>query len=99
MSPSGNRAASIGIRQLKAELSRQLRRVEAGESLAVTDRGRVIATISPATQGHDSAIEWARAMVAGGKATWAGGKPLGARHPARTTASAGVADAVIEDRR
>ena len=34
---------SIGIRQLKAELSQLLRRVEGGEQIIVTDRGAPIA--------------------------------------------------------
>ena len=38
---------STGIRELKNNLSRYVRRVEAGERVAVTDRGRVIAELVP----------------------------------------------------
>ncbi|CAN5870505.1 type II toxin-antitoxin system prevent-host-death family antitoxin [soil metagenome] len=92
---------SLGIRQLKAQLSQQLRRVEAGETIAVTDRGRVIATINPVarTESEHPAIEWAHRMVAEGKATWSGGKPRGSARPARLRGTATVSDAVLEDRR
>ena len=40
---------STGIRDLKNNLSRYVRRVEAGERIAVTDRGRVIAELVPPT--------------------------------------------------
>lgn len=36
---------AIGVRELKAHLSRILREVQAGESVLVTDRGRVIAEL------------------------------------------------------
>lgn len=40
-------AGRVGIRELRQELSRALRRVRAGETLEVTDRGRTIARIVP----------------------------------------------------
>jgi prevent-host-death family protein len=93
-------ALTVGIRQLKAELSSHLRRVEQGQTIAVTDRGRVIATINPVERTDLSpAIRWARAMVAAGKARWAGGKPGGAEKPATLQGTATVGDAIIEDRR
>ena len=92
---------TVGIRRLKAELSRHLRRVQAGEIIQVTDRNRVIATINPVLAGDtdDPAVQWARALVAAGKASWSGGKPGGSPRPARLRGTATVADAVIEDRR
>lgn len=38
---------TIGIRELKAELSRALRDVQRGELYLVTDRGRVVAELRP----------------------------------------------------
>ena len=38
----------VGIRSLRADLSRWLKRVEAGEVITITDRGRPVATITPA---------------------------------------------------
>jgi antitoxin (DNA-binding transcriptional repressor) of toxin-antitoxin stability system len=39
--------ASTGIRQLKDHLSRYIRRIEAGERIAVTAHGRVVAELVP----------------------------------------------------
>lgn len=38
---------SIGIRELRQRASEYLRRVEAGETIEVTDRGRPVALLSP----------------------------------------------------
>jgi prevent-host-death family protein len=38
---------SVGIRELKNNLSRYVRQVAAGECIAVTDRGRVVAELLP----------------------------------------------------
>jgi prevent-host-death family protein len=69
---------TVGIRELKAHLSRHLKRVRAGTRLLVTDRGRDVATISPVEptpRGAEHA--WARQLVAEGRASWSGGKPRG----------------------
>jgi prevent-host-death family protein len=41
-------AATVGIRELRQNLSRYIERVKAGESLTVTERGREVARLSPA---------------------------------------------------
>lgn len=38
---------AIGIRELRENLSRAIRRVRAGETIEVTDRGRAVARIVP----------------------------------------------------
>jgi prevent-host-death family protein len=87
---------TVGIRDLKAHLSRHLGRVRAGTRLVVTDRGRSIATIAPIeTEGEAG---WARTLVAEGGARWDGGKPAGARRPVAVSARS-VSSAVLEDRR
>lgn len=50
------RVISVGIRDLKNNFSRYVRRVVVGERVAVTDRGRVVAELVPAqrTQAHPS---------------------------------------------
>ena len=55
---------TVGIRDLKTHLSRHLKRVRAGARLAVTERGRVIATIVPAEPKAD--LGWAHDLVASG---------------------------------
>jgi prevent-host-death family protein len=87
---------TVGIRALKAQLSRYLRRVQQGGTLTVTERGRAIATISPVAQTHETA--WAMELAARGHVRWSGGKPGGAPRSRRPAAGASVADAVLEDR-
>jgi prevent-host-death family protein len=38
---------SVGVRELRQNLSRYLRRVEAGETLEVTEHGRPVAVLAP----------------------------------------------------
>lgn len=86
----------IGVRELKAQLSQQLKRVQRGTRLTITDRGRPIAVLSPVEpQGN---VAWAWRMVAEGKASWSGGKPRGLNPP---VASRGrpTSEMVLEDRR
>jgi prevent-host-death family protein len=87
---------TVGIRELKAHLSRHLRRVRSGARLTVTERGRSIATISPVDVPAD--VDWAHRLVAEGRAHWNGGKPVGVHGPARLTKGPTVSDAVLEDR-
>jgi len=43
--------ASTGIRELKDNLSRYIRRIEAGERIAITAHGRVVAELVPPGTG------------------------------------------------
>ena len=87
---------TVGIRELKAHLSRHLKRVRSGARLTVTERGRSIATISPVDTPAD--IGWAHRLVAEGRAHWSGGKPAGSPRQGRVTGKRTVSDAVLEDR-
>ncbi|MBL8141105.1 MAG: type II toxin-antitoxin system prevent-host-death family antitoxin [Acidobacteria bacterium] len=90
---------TVGIRDLKAHLSRHLRRVRAGARLLVTDRGRDVATISPVMPTPEAAEHaWARQLVADGRAMWSGGKPRGASGLA-VTHGPSMAATVLDDRR
>jgi len=87
---------AIGIRELKATLSACLARVEAGERLTVTDRGRPIATIVPIDAAP--VPDWVQTLIGNRRAQWAGGKPVGmaTRVPARGKPASTM---VLEDRR
>jgi len=87
---------TVGIRELKTHLSRHLKRVRAGVRLLVTERGRAIATINPVEMPAE--VDWAHQLVAEGHAHWNGGKPTGAKRPAKTTGRT-AASIVLEDRR
>ncbi len=87
---------SMGVRELKAQLSRQLRRVQSGVSITITDRGTAIAVLSPVEK--KASLEWAHRMVARGEATWSGGKPKGLSPRIPTRGKRG-SQQIIEDRR
>ena len=88
--------ASVGVRDLRDNLSEYLRRVREGELLVITDRGKPIGELGPAPGGRN--VDRARALVRKGVASWSGGKPKGL--PRAPGARSGlVSDAVIEDRR
>jgi prevent-host-death family protein len=88
---------TVGVRELKSRLSGYLKRVRSGARLTVTERGRAIATIGPAEVPAD--VQWAHALVASGRARWAGGKPAGAKPSAPAVGDGSVSAAVLEDRR
>ena len=52
----------IGVRELQQHASAALRRVERGETLGVTDRGRLVAVLAP-----PSAATGAGALLASGR--------------------------------
>ena len=62
---------TVGIRELKDRLSEYLRRVRDGESVLVTDRGEVVAELTPPGQGsqNPSIPEGVRALVRRGLAS------------------------------
>ena len=86
----------VGVRQLKDRLSECLRRVARGERITVTDRGRPVAVLGPATESPE--ISAAQQLVREGVASWSGGKPRG---PARRIRLRGkpISESVIEERR
>jgi prevent-host-death family protein len=52
--------ASVGVRELRQRASELLRRVERGETIEVTDRGRPVAVLAPPPEG--SSLERLRAL-------------------------------------
>jgi prevent-host-death family protein len=60
----------IGIRELRQRASDYLRRVEAGETIEVTDRGRPVALLTPIPKA--SPVERLRASgdIQGGEEVW-----------------------------
>jgi len=66
------RARDIGVRELRQNLSVYLRRVKAGETLEVKERGHRVAVLAPAG-AKTSALE---RLIAAGRATPAAGDVL-----------------------
>ncbi len=61
---------TVGIRELRHDLSGYLRRVKGGERLVVTDRNRPVALLTPLPEDEDP---WER-LIAEGKVTPATGR-------------------------
>jgi prevent-host-death family protein len=53
-------SGSVGVRELRQNLSRYLERVKAGEGLLVTERGRVVARLIPAGASADAYTDLAQ---------------------------------------
>jgi prevent-host-death family protein len=86
----------IGIRELKENLSRYMKRVRTGERIIVTDRKKEIAMIIPLEKKDTE--EKIYQLIQCGVASWNGSKPEGL--PSRIVSRGkSVSDAVIEDRR
>ncbi|MDQ3325844.1 MAG: type II toxin-antitoxin system prevent-host-death family antitoxin [Actinomycetota bacterium] len=59
---------SIGVRELRQDASRWLRRVAAGESFTITDRGRPVASLAPiAASDWDRLTDSGAVLRAGGE--------------------------------
>jgi prevent-host-death family protein len=86
---------SVGIRELKNNLSRHLKRVRSGTRLLVTQRGRSIATINPVEEPRGTA--WVSTLLETGHAHWNGRKPIVPRRPVTTTGRS-ASSIVLEDR-
>ena len=82
------------IRELKANLSRLIRRVQAGETVTVRVRRRAVARIVPIRRASRPAdLAHAPGIM------WKGGKPTGLVHGERLPKGVRLSDMVVEDRR
>lgn len=83
----------IGIRELRQDLSRHLRRVRAGERLIVTERGRPMAVLAPWADERDILDS----LVAEGRIRRGTGGLLAVRPVKRRISRAG-SEALAEER-
>ena len=87
---------TVGIRELKANLSRYLSKVKSGEKIIITDRKKEVAIIAPI--GRETNDESLLKLIERGIAHWSGGKPTGS--PSRIVSKGKkVSDTVLETRR
>lgn len=87
---------TIGIRELKENLGRYMKKVRTGERIIVTDRKKEIAIILPLERKVKE--EKIYRLIQRGMAWWRGGKPEGI--PVRIVSRGkSVSGAVTEDRR
>ena len=87
---------TVGVRQLKQNLSRYLKKVKQGNGIIVTDRHREVAVILPLSA--DTIQADVLNAVKNGIATWSGGKPS-ARTDRIVLHGETVSSAILEDRR
>jgi len=85
----------VGIRELRTRLSHYLKRVKAGHTIQVTDRGEVIALVT----GHHPQVHPLQRFIDQGLVRWKGGKPRGLSPRARVKGKKAVTDLLLEDRR
>ncbi len=87
---------TVGIRELKRNLSQYLRNVKAGKKVVITDRKKEIAVIVPfrTADGQGKILQ----LVREGVADWSGEKPHGMSARIRSKGKS-VSEAVVEDRR
>ena len=87
---------TVGVRELKENLSRYLRKVKSGEAIVVTERKKKVAVILPSERETEE--ERILQSIQRGIVYWSGGKPKGI--PSRVISKGkSVSDAIIEDRR
>ncbi len=87
---------TVGIRELKRNLSAYLKSVKAGERVIITDRKKEIAVIVPFREADSQKIIFQ--LVREGVADWSGGKPHGMSVRIKSKGKS-VSAAVVEDRR
>ena len=91
---------TVGIREFKANLSAHLRRVEAGERVTITDRGRAIATLEPVEAvGRREPPAWLKKLAAEGRVRLGSGGPVGQWPRIRLKGGVSASAVIIEDRR
>lgn len=86
---------TVGIRDLKARLSEYLRRVRSGQTIVITDHGRVVGRILPAEQPQEERL---RALQAAGLLAW-NGEALEPIDPPAANRSSHTLASLIEEMR
>jgi len=84
-----------GIRDLKTHLSSYLRKVEAGQTVIITRRGKPIGRIVPVTQSTEAQLD---ALSQAGLIAWNKQKLQPSAPVAQARGERTVADLLLEDR-
>lgn len=86
---------TVGVRELKAQLSRYMRQVKTGATVVITDRGEPVGRIVPL---EASAAARQREMIAIGMAAWSGRRLAPVPPAPQVRGDRTVADLLLEDR-
>ena len=87
---------TVGIRELKNNLSYYLRGVKKGKPVTITERGQFVAILMPVETSADASV--ARELSRKRIGTWKGGKPRGGSRSAVIKGKS-VSQIVVDERR
>jgi prevent-host-death family protein len=87
----------VGMRELKTQLARYLRTVQAGESLTVTVRNRPVAKVIPFRPQGKEAEEAMHSLAEQGLLRPSKRRPSPVKHALKIR-NVGISEAVLEDR-
>lgn len=87
--------ATVGIRELKAQLSLYVQRVKVGDTVVITERGKAIGRIVPIAPSVEERLQ---ELVAAGVVDWNGRKLEPMTPVAKTRGPKTVSDLLLEDR-
>lgn len=88
-------STTVGVRELKTNLSAYLRRVKAGTTVVITDRGRPVGRIVPEGASIDAKLQ---GLNAAGVIAWSGERLRPLEPAARSRGPRSVAELLLEDR-
>lgn len=86
---------TIGIRELKGQLSSHIREVREGATLVITDRGKPVARLVPVASGLAEKVQF---MLDSGMASWSGQKPSSDLPRVLVQGPKTLAELLLEDR-
>lgn len=86
---------TVGIRELKAQISKYLRRVKAGQTLIITDHGKPIGRIVPIEETLEERVQ---RLVRAGIVRWNGKKLKPRELIATNQGPRQISDLIVEDR-
>jgi prevent-host-death family protein len=89
---------NVSVRELKDRLSEYLRRVQSGERVIVTDRGRMVAELVPLDEARLTPRERLARLVTSGEVTAPRGNGFAPVKPARIRGRP-LSSTILEDRR
>jgi prevent-host-death family protein len=86
---------TVGVRELKAQLSRYLREVAAGTTVVITERGKPVGQIVPITLSTEERVQQ---LAASGVVSWDGRAYRPGKPAAGKRGGPQVSDVLLEDR-
>jgi len=90
------RETSVGVHELKTQLSKYLRQVKAGNTIVITDHGRMVGRIVPTEASLDEKLA---ALQQAGLIHWNGRKLEDMQPLATMPEGCSLSDLIIEERR